>query len=895
VPEDFSNDVTQLKTPSAPRSINTSWATSSGSIDHGRFEPGVVLDGRYRVLGLLGRGGMGEVYRADDLRLGQQVALKFLPAALSTDPGRLAQFHNEVRTARQVSHPNVCRVYDIGEIDGQLFITMEYVDGEDLSVLLRRIGRLPEDKGIDIARQICAGLAAAHERGVLHRDLKPANVMLDGSGRARIMDFSLAAIGEVTDIRAGTPAYMAPEQLAGQEVTVRSDVYALGLVLYEIFTGRRAFDAKDLAGLLEQHRAGALTAPTAIVKSLDPAIETAVLRCLDPLPVRRPSSAIAVSAALPGGDPLAAALAAGETPSPEMVAAAGGEGAALTPAAGAVWLAVAAIAVIATTMLAARYSLLGRVPLSRPGAVLADRADEIRQAFGYTDPPVDRASDFTVDQSYLTWANRNGRFASGWSEVSSGRPSAVQYWYRTSPVVLVAANPISQVTSTDPPTSIHGMTRMLVDTNARLLQFEAAPPQLETPAPAAAPAPFDWQKAFTAAGLDRAALTEIAPARTPATYADERRAWKGTLPGTDIPMTVEAAAYRGRPVMFQLVMPWTAAGREAQGRDASNSNWIFVSFLLIGAALTAYLNLRRGRADRRGAFRLASFMFLVLLAGWLVGPHEASGAAEQQRFTARSGIALFVGGAMYLLYLGLEPFVRRLWPSMLVGWTRVMSGRVRDPLIGRDALVGVAAGATFALVALVPYFAAAWTGKPAPAPNLTDFGPLNGLRGTAGTLLQAINVGLQNTLINVFIFSLFRGIFEWITRTPMGTSRWTIAAKLRMSEAASDYVFVACAVLVAAVNSLQGASPEVNRYVAAAQAGTYSLLMLLVMLRVGLFALAVMLLTSAVLQRMPLTFDSASLYVGGTWVALALLLGVAVYAFRMATRRLTAPAHLHGA
>jgi serine/threonine-protein kinase len=158
-------------------------------------------------------GGMGEVYRADDLRLGQPVALKFLPATLERDPVRLAQFHNEVRLSRQIAHKNVCRMYDIGEADGLPFLTMEYVDGEDLSTLLRRIGRLPEDKALDIARQLCAGLAAAHERGVLHRDLKPANVMIDGHGQVRVTDFGLAAIsGQVDQVRVGTPAYMAPEQ-----------------------------------------------------------------------------------------------------------------------------------------------------------------------------------------------------------------------------------------------------------------------------------------------------------------------------------------------------------------------------------------------------------------------------------------------------------------------------------------------------------------------------------------------------------------------------------------------------------------------------------------------------------------------------------------------------------
>src|SRR5579871_760103 len=214
--------------------------------DGGRFPSGIVIAGRYRILDQVGRGGMGEVYRALDLRLGQTVALKFLPEAMAQDPGMLARFYNEVRVARQVTHPNVCRVFDIGEVESQPFLSMQFVDGENLASLLRRIGRLPEDKAVEIARRLCSGLAAAHSQNVLHRDLKPANIMIDGRGQVIITDFGLAGIAEDirgADIRSGTPAYMSPEQLAGTHVTARSDIYALGLVLYEMFTGRKAFDA----------------------------------------------------------------------------------------------------------------------------------------------------------------------------------------------------------------------------------------------------------------------------------------------------------------------------------------------------------------------------------------------------------------------------------------------------------------------------------------------------------------------------------------------------------------------------------------------------------------------------------------------------------------------------
>ena len=313
--------------PSTVETVAESLSAVTGAgEDEGRFLPGTLLGGRYRILTLLGRGGMGEVYRAMDLTLGQSVALKFLPEEASRNQRLLERFHGEVRVARLVSHPNVCRVYDIGAIEGMPFISMEYVDGEDLASLLTRIGRLPADKAVETARKLCAGLGAAHDRGVIHRDLKPANIMMNKRGEVVIMDFGLAAIaGEIggAEARNGTPAYMSPEQIKGAGVTSKSDIYALGLVLYELFTGKRPFDAQSLQQLVDQQEAAQLSSMTSIAADIDPAVEKVIRRCLDPDPAKRPSTALTVLGALPGGDPLAAALAAGETPSPEMVAAAG--------------------------------------------------------------------------------------------------------------------------------------------------------------------------------------------------------------------------------------------------------------------------------------------------------------------------------------------------------------------------------------------------------------------------------------------------------------------------------------------------------------------------------------------------------------------------------------------
>jgi len=268
----------------------------------GQFVPGFIIAGRYRIVSLAGRGGMGEVYRADDLKLGHPVALKFLPSDVAEGSPRFGLFLSEVRLSRQLAHPNICRVYDINEFDGRHFLSMEYIDGEDLRGLLRRIGRLPRDKGVEIALQLCAGLSAAHEKGMLHRDLKPANIMIDGRGQARITDFGLARLAEgggASEI-AGTPAYMAPEQLAGGQTTIQSDLYSLGLILYEISTGQ---PLREEGSPQELHHAQATSAACPLgdlAADLDPLVERAILQCLQKDPRQRPSSARCVADALVG-------------------------------------------------------------------------------------------------------------------------------------------------------------------------------------------------------------------------------------------------------------------------------------------------------------------------------------------------------------------------------------------------------------------------------------------------------------------------------------------------------------------------------------------------------------------------------------------------------------------
>jgi serine/threonine-protein kinase len=835
---------------------------TSDPLDRGRFLPGTMLVDRYRIVGLLGRGGMGEVYRADDVKLGQVVALKFLPEKLHDDPSRLERLFSEVRTARQVSHANVCRVYDIGDVDGLPFISMEYVDGEDLAGLLRRIGRLPEDKAVQMARQLCAGLAAAHEQGIVHRDLKPANVMIDGRGRVRITDFGLAGLSDVIEGRealVGTPAYMSPEQLQGKLISAKSDLYALGLVLYEMFTGERAFKAGSRAEMLRLQDETTPTSPSSVISGLDPAVERVVMRCLEKDPTSRPMSALAVAAALPGGDPLAAALAAGETPSPEMVADAGGQGA-LRPAVAVTLLILALVGVGLVAHGVGKYGMIGRSPLPKSPQALAERARTMLADLGFVAEPVDRAWGFDAQRDLLRHIRKTDPSPDRWDRLKDARPSLVQFWYRESPQPLVTLDARELPTPTDPPLRLSGMINLDLDSRGYLLRLRAVPPQVdETEAVAEAP---DWPGLFDAAALDLDRFTEVEPQWNPEIYCDTQKAWTGTLSeAPDSDLRVEACAYRGQPVSFHLIHPWTLpermqidsqAGKEKAGDLLDALIWIGVS---IGAALLARRNVRLGRGDRKGALRLAGYILVVYMIGWSLQVHHiADLVAAWWGLTAFLGWVLFLAGFVWVVYLAVEPFVRRHWPELIVSWTRLLNGRWRDPLVGKHILIGAAAGGVaWSVRNFAVNIAPAWVGGAPRAPYRMDFESLLGARWILGEFFFAQYFLIWIPMMGLILLVLFRLLLR---------SKWAAV--------------IALVVLAITMDSL---NTPVATSIGLPAAVVTTVLMVGVLVRFGAVAIMMAHFVLGELPRYPVTLDFSTWYAGGSALSLAVVVAIIGWGF----------------
>ena len=250
-----------------------------------------VLGRRYEILAEAGRGAMGQVFKARDRETREIVALKILKPEIASDPAMVERFKSELLFARKITHKNVCRVYEFNRVDGIAFTSMEFVDGESLRSVLKRFGNVTPRKGIDIALQLCSGLKEAHSQGIVHRDLKPENVMIDTHGNVKIMDFGIARSMETLTLSTGglvgTPAYMAPEQAAGKTVDHRADIYAMGLMLYEMFTGSQVFHAENAVAVALKHISEAPKPPREIEPSISPSLERTILKCLEKNPDQR--------------------------------------------------------------------------------------------------------------------------------------------------------------------------------------------------------------------------------------------------------------------------------------------------------------------------------------------------------------------------------------------------------------------------------------------------------------------------------------------------------------------------------------------------------------------------------------------------------------------------------
>jgi serine/threonine-protein kinase len=836
----------------------------STAIDHGRFLPGTIIHKRYRIVGRIGQGGMGEVYRADDLTLEQTVALKFLPEALSKNEQRLQRFLSEVRIARQVAHANVCRVYDIGEVDGHTYLSMEFVDGEDLASLLRRIGRLPRDKAIEIARQLCSGLFAAHDRGVLHRDLKPMNVMVDGRGHVRITDFGLAVLEDDldrSDARAGTPAYMSPEQLAGEPVSLQSDIYSTGLVLYEIFTGKRAYEARTIPELTKLHSQGSLTNPSRIVEDIDPAVERIILHCLERDPQDRPKSALVISAALPGGDPLAAALAAGETPSPELVAASmRAEG--VPPMVGLACLIVILCGLFALPTLSNYVQLHSFLPLEKSPEVLAFNARQMLAAAGHLSAPRDKAYGFHVAHDYLQWIETNDKEISRWNELVVGAPPAMSFWYRESPAYMSAVDESGLITDDLPAMTLTGMARVELDPQGRLMELCIIPPRRDLLYEN--DRPILWDALLAAAGVSKLNdLRPVTPEHVPPVYCDERRAWEGVLAhASDDSVRIEVASYRGRPVWFQTVyepeVSWAAGPAATMARDTADlfQGLVFVG-ALAGALVLARRNLKMRRSDRKGAARVASFVAIAFMASWVLRAHHVPLFREQLELaTAAIGRALFVGAASWIFYIALEPHLRRRWPDMLIAWNRLLAGRLRDRLIGRDIIIGGLFGLFAMVLTGARHFGPGWLGFPPPRPATVPSLTFLGLRYELNELINIVTSALFQPMALLVVLLLFLVV-------------------LRHRHTALIAFYLTLTTAATALSIQDGGSLIVV-------AAYYALLvgaLIFVLIRFGLLALMIAVFYMLLLTHYPITADLSSWYAGTSMLALGIAAGLAIYGF----------------
>ncbi|HKS97605.1 MAG TPA: hypothetical protein VJV74_15930, partial [Terriglobia bacterium] len=579
-----------------------------------------------------------------------------------------------------------------------------------------------------------------------------------------------------------------------------------------------------------------------------------ILRCLEQDPALRPASALAVAAALPGGDPLAAALAAGETPTPEMVAAAG-EKEGIAPRAAVAGLATVIVGLAIVIAAGLQVSGLRMMPQALAPEVLTEKAQEIVKSLGYPERPVDQAGEWYYQTEFTDYVQSHDGPRPNWVKVLSGRPQVLVYAYRQSPVYLdpegfqgLSITP-GVVQFDDPPAIQSGMINLIVDSQGRLTYFAAIPKELEPNPPPATPA--DWKPLFAAAGIDPTQLKPAEPQWVELGAFDTRAAWTGTWPDSGRPLRVEAAAWRGKPVYFALIGPWTKPTRGQQSNTTSGQRVsliiqvVLTIVLLTCGAWIARRNYIQGKSDVQGALRLSSAVLVIEIAIWACRAHFIPELSALGRFILAVSTGLFVSAAIAVLYLALEPFVRRRWPQAIVSWSRLMAGRVRDPLVGRDVLWGVTLGVVWSVVISVGFLLFKRAGA---TPQLASQALLTGGRQMLGIWLLNVVLCILGTLQFFFVVFLARILLrnKWLAAAVF-VAIWTA-----INAGSNGHVAIAVPMWVVV-------------YTIAAYAAT----------RFGLITLAVAAFTANVLLNVPYTLDFSAWYATD---AFAILLSFVVLA-----------------
>jgi serine/threonine-protein kinase len=664
---------------------------------------------------------------------------------------------------------------------------------------------------------------------------------------------------------------MSPEQISGKEVTKKSDIYALGLLLYEIFTGKQAFTADTIPGLLEKQRTSQPTNPSEIVTGIDPMVEDLISKCLAKEPEARPASALHVAMALPGGNPLQAALEAGETPTPEMIAAAPSKGA-LKPI----------VALLLLLGFIGGFSLLGYwsgnfalsayVPLDDSSEVLAGKAKTIIKNLGYTGPSADRNYRFEYDKSYLEYAKLQKNPQEAWEKVRRGQPLVYYFQYRQSPKYLTPKRIAEGIEKDDPPLTEPGMINVELDTKGRLVKFIAVPGlKIEK---TEEPNKTDWKTLFDQAGLDISEFKEIEATERSLVIADETTVWKGTLiDHPDIPVRIEAAGYQGKPVYFNVIPEWKESKSSAQLKIKEDSQWdlwsIFVTCIILsflfGSFLLARYNLKNGRVDMRGAVTIALFFFVIFSLNSLLyfyGRTSVPTIGDKfNLFWEQSAQMLLQSFFIFAAYLAIEPFCRRRLSDLFISWNRLMIGDFRNPMIGRDILAGLCLGTGLQIIRFVLQAFKGYAGTHAINETFFDSRILH-FNGIADSLRIVPN-SFQDTMIFLFVSMFFILLFSFIFKM-----------KWKSILAMTSLFFGGFAILREAM---------VQDWIGVLGAFFVLLTIFFVIFRFGLVGLFAFSTAESLTGRGYTTFDTSAFYFPATVIILAVLFAIAIYSYYIST------------